>query len=143
GKSKSWLQSKLKKLRWPGRRAYPQLASFIWDVRKGDKVIASTSGRGIYALGTVIGDYEFNNELEYSHSRKMRWETTFWHPVDIDSLKLRRNLNNKFKGRSSSTIRELEEKDWDCLCKKLNGVNTPFRNLEMWGGLIQSPEYEN
>jgi len=94
-------------------------------------------------LGTVIGDYEFNDELEYKHSKKVRWKTTFWHPVDIGSLKLGRDLNNKFKGRSSLTIRDLDPKEWDCLCDKLNKVPTPFRNLGMWGGLIQSPEYEN
>jgi hypothetical protein len=91
----------------------------------------------------VLGDYEFNNELEYRQTKKVQWETTVWSPVRIESLKLPQQLYNKFHGRSSGTIRELTTKEWDCLSKRLNEVNTPFRNLGMWGGLVQSPEYEN
>ncbi len=143
GKSQNWLKGEIERMKW-GRHAYNQLEQFIWDVQKNDKVIASTSGKGVYAIGTVIGDYEFNEELEYKHSRKVRWETTFWHPLKIELLKLTpKSLYNKFHGRSSHTIRKLEEIDWDRFCNQLNRVGTPFRNLGMWGGLIQAPEYEN
>jgi hypothetical protein len=125
------------------RSAADQLNYFINEVEIGDKVIASASGNGIYAVGTIIGGYEFNEALEYKHSRKVRWETTFWHPVDIDLLKLSKSLYNKFHGLSSLTIRELELDEWDEFCDRLNNISTPFRNLGMWGGIIQSPEYEN
>ena len=125
------------------RSAADQLNKFTNEVQTGDKVIASASGNGIYAVGTVIGDYEFNDELEYKHSRKVLWETTFWHPVDIGLLKLSKSLKNKFHGLSSLTIRKLEAGEWDEFCDRLNNIRTPFRNLGMWGGLIQSPEYEN
>jgi hypothetical protein len=120
-----------------------QLDDFINQVQVDDKVIASTSGKGIYAVGTITGDYSFNDELEYKHSRKVRWETTFWNPVEVESLKLPRPLHNKFHGQSSHTIRKLEENDWDLLSRRLNQFETPFRNLGMWGGLVQAPEYEN
>jgi hypothetical protein len=123
--------------------AVNQLNYFVNEVQIGDKVVASTSGKGIYAVGTIIGDYKFNRQLEYKHSRKVQWETTFWHPVDIRLLKLPKPLYNKFHGLSSQTIRELEEDEWDKFCERLNRVSTPFRNLGMWGGLIQAPEYEN
>lgn len=127
------------------RSAADQLNYFINEVEVGDKVIASASGNGIYAVGTIIGGYEFNEELEYKHSRKVRWETTFWHPVDISLLKLKstKSLYNKFHGLSSLTIRELKLDEWDKFCDRLNNISTPFRNLGMWGGLIQAPEYEN
>ncbi len=120
-----------------------QLDDFINEVSVKDKVVASTSGKGIYAIGTIIGDYEFNHELEYKHSRKVQWETTFWHPVGIEEVGLRGSLYNKFHGQSSQTIRELGKDDWDEFCRKLNKVVTPFRNLGMWGGMVQAPEYEN
>jgi hypothetical protein len=120
-----------------------QLYTFIHDVQIGDKVVASASGRGVYALGTVKGDYLFDQQLEYKHSRKVWWETTFWHPVDIDDLDLSAPLYNKFHGHGSGTIKNLDPDEWNCLCENLNKVRTPFRNLGMWGGLIQSPEYEN
>jgi hypothetical protein len=146
GNAKGMTKEKLRnKFNHPGEstQAFKQFANFCFDVRKGDRVIASSSGTGIYALGTVIGDYEFNEELEYKHSRNVRWETTFWHPVEIASLHLPRSFEYKFSGQSSQTIRDLTEKEWDCLSKRLNNISTPFRNLGMWGGLIQSPEYEN
>ena len=52
--------------------AVKQINAFVNEVRIGDKVIASTSGKGIYAVGTIIGDYEFNDKLEYKHSRKVQ-----------------------------------------------------------------------
>jgi len=143
GKSRRWLRKRLKQMRWPGARAYNQLEDFIWNVSKGDKVVASTSAKGIYALGTIIGDYEYNRALEYKHTRKVGWETTFWHPVDIDDLLGHDSIYYKFHGPTSQTIQDLEEEEWNRLCRKLREVRTPFRNLPMWGGLIQSPEYEN
>jgi hypothetical protein len=126
--------------------AVEQINAFVNEVQIGHKVIASTSGKGIYAVRTVIGDYEFNDELEYKHSRKVQWETTFWNPVDIRRLNLQnshKSLYNKLHGRSSQTIKNLDESEWKIFCKRLNGISTPFRNLGMWGGLIQAPEYES
>ena len=143
GKDKTALQ----RMKFEGKlltgSATRQINAFVNEVQIGDKVIASTSGKGVYAVGTVIGDYVFNDELEYKHSRKVQWETTFWNPVDISLLKFSESLNNKFHGLSSLTIRELEVGEWNRFCDRLNSISTPFRNLGMWGGLIQSPEYEN
>jgi hypothetical protein len=120
-----------------------QIDDFVNQVQVGDRVIASSSGKGIYAVGTIIGNYVFNDELEYKHSRKVRWETTFWSPVEIESLRLSKTLRNKFHGQSSKTIRRLESDEWNLLSRQLNQFETPFRNLPMWGGLVQAPEYEN
>ena len=142
GKSGPWLRRKLESLKWPGLHAYDQLADFIWNVQTGDKVVASTSAKGIYALGTVTGGYQFNSKLWYKHSREVNWETTFWHPVDIDDLGLDQDVYNKFHGQTSWTIRNLDEREWKLFYTNLSRIHTPFRNLSMWGGLIQSPEYE-
>lgn len=143
GISKEALRSKKHRGKPLKRFAVNQLNDFVNEVQIGDKVIASASGKGIYAVGTIIGDYKFNRELEYKHSRKVQWETTFWHPVGIESLKLSKSLYNKFHGLSSQTIRELDDYEWNKFSDRLNKVSTPFRNLGMWGGMIQSPEYEN
>jgi hypothetical protein len=142
GMTERKLRTKFNHLGW-STQSFNQFTDFLYRVRKGDKVVASSSGTGIYALGTVIGDYEFNEDLVYRHSRRVRWETTFWHPVDIASLRLPQTFKYKFSGRLSQTIRDLTKQQWDCLSKRLNNISTPFRNLGMWGGLIQSPEYEN
>ncbi len=137
------LRKKMKYKKGEANYAAGQLDAFINKVSVGDKVIASTSGKGIYAVGTIIGEYKFNGELEYKHSREVQWETTFWHPVEINSCEFPKSLYNKFHGRSSQTIRYLEEDEWEEFCDWLNGVHTPFRNLGMWGGMVQAPEYEN
>lgn len=143
-KDENWLKGKLRDMRWPGKRAFEQLSNFRWKVGEGDKVIVCTSGKGIYAIGTIRGDYEYNEALEYSHSRKVQWDTTFWSPVPIDLLRLEKSsFYYKFHGLSSWTIRDLNSDEWNEFCERLNRVSTPFRNLQMWGGLIQAPEYEN
>ena len=122
-----------------------QLDAFINQVSIDDKVVASTSGMGIYAVGTITGHYKFNDALEYKHSREVQWETTFWHPVGIEELGLESNkeLFDKFHGQSSKIIRDLSEAEWNTFSKRLNGISTPFRNLGLWGGMVQAPEYEN
>src|SRR6185369_6649387 len=70
------LYKRFKGLRYSDREAKyaaGQLDEFINNVSESHKVVASTSGNGIYAIGTVTGHYEFNNELEYKHSRKVQW----------------------------------------------------------------------
>jgi hypothetical protein len=119
------------------------LYRFANEIGRGDKVVVSASGKGVFALGTVIGDYQYNDRLQYKHTRPVRWDTTFWHPVDIAKLRLRGHLYNKFHGRSSGTFLKLSEVEWERVSEQLNKVSTPFRNLTTWGGLIQSPEYEN
>jgi hypothetical protein len=140
-------EEELSRKRCDGRFLSPQsvnqIYNFVNKIRKGDKVIASTSGKGIYAIGTIVGDYNFNDKLEYKHSRKVQWETTFWSPVKIGELKLSEKLQNKFHGRSSQTIRKLSEEEWREFSKQLSKVSTPFRNLGMWGGMVQAPEYES
>jgi hypothetical protein len=37
----------------------------------------------------------------------------------------------------------LDDDDWNKFSDQLNKVITPFRNLGMWGGMVQAPEYEN
>jgi hypothetical protein len=140
--SRGKLRSKFRR-KGSSEHAYRQFDTFVHEIHRGDKVVASASGKGVYAIGTILGDYEFNKELEYPHSRRVQWETTFWHPVDIEELRLPESLNYKFHGQSSYTIRKLDEKEWNCFCRHLNRIHTPFRNLGVWGGLIQSPEYEN
>jgi hypothetical protein len=156
GNAKNFNKEKLhravqgKPLKYSSRQAdyaSEQLDRFINQVSIRDKVIASTSPKGIYAVGTIIGNYEFNNELGYKHSRKVQWETTFWSPVGIDELnrehKFPIKLYDKFHGQSSQTIRDLTDEEWQIFSAQLNNISTPFRNLGMWGGLIQAPEYES
>jgi hypothetical protein len=142
GLTRTAVRASHRRIRWSQRDA-DLLYTFANEFQKGDKVVVSASGMGIFALGTVMGDYCYNDQLEYKHTRPVRWDTTFWHPVDIDSLNLRGPLYNKFHGRSSGTFRKLSVAEWEHVSKQINEVPTPFRNLSMWGGLIQSPEYEN
>ena len=75
--SKKGLEAAVEKLGW-SKQACTQIRQFRYELNIGDKVVVSASKTGIYALGTVMGNYQFNNDLEYRQTRKVRWETTFW-----------------------------------------------------------------
>ena len=55
GNAKGITQKKLRAKfnRW-STQAFNQFADFFYNIQIGDKVVASSSGTGIYALGTVI-----------------------------------------------------------------------------------------
>jgi len=60
-----------------GEKTRPsQLLKFYNEVRVDDKVLAN-SGREIYGVGTVIGNYRYDDSLYYEHSKPVRWELTY------------------------------------------------------------------
>ncbi len=104
-----------------------QLNNFINLISIGDKVVASASAKGIFAIGTITGDYEFDRKLEYKHSRKVKWEKIFSPLPSIVSLNLPVSTKFKFYGRSSRTIRELDESEWIHLTDELGIEHTTSR----------------
>ena len=90
---------------------------FYRDVELNDRVLAS-SGKRIYGLGTVKGDNRYDDGFFYSHSKPVRWELTFWDPLNIEEQKeqlgLPEELTNRI--RRNRTILELNkigiEQEW-------------------------------
>lgn len=126
-----------------GKHGTPrQLLEFYNHVKAGNRVVAH-SGHLIYGIGTVIGKrnggYKFNENLWYKHSKTVRWETTFWEPLNAEEL-LPKQLVNKIR---QCTIQELKKKEWDIIEGKVSKENTPFKNLSSWEGIYRAPQFEH
>lgn len=116
------------------------LLRFFHQVEKGDKIIAS-SGRFIFGIGTVNSNrYKYNMNLYYCHSKPVRWELTFWDPLDIYKLKVNAVLQKRLN--YNRTILELEKEEWEEIEDVLFKTKTPFKNMTNWDGLPRSPVYE-
>jgi predicted Mrr-cat superfamily restriction endonuclease len=95
------------------KKKYPksepnQLLRFYKDVSQNDKVVAS-SGKFVYGIGTVVGDYLYDKNLVYEYSKPVRWELTFWEPLNIEELSLSQNLKKRLN--LNRTILELKSKE--------------------------------
>lgn len=115
------------------------MLDFYFKVQKDDKVIAS-SGKHIYGLGTVIGKYKYDDQLYYEHSKPVRWEITFWDPLNVDHLKIPDKLKKKLG--QNSTIVELKPTEWALIDNALNHVHNPFQGLNNFEGICRAPQTE-
>ncbi len=116
-----------------------QLLLFYQDVKKRHKILAN-SGARIYGVGTVIRRYRYDESLTYKHAKGVRWELSFWEPVDIRELHLPNALERKLVRQI--TIQELQESEWKLLEKKLDDVESPFKGKSEILGLCGAPETE-
>lgn len=116
-----------------------QLLDFYFIVQKGDKIIAS-SGRYIYGVGTVIGKYKYDEQLYYEHSKPVRWELTFWNPLNVDDLKIPEKLKKKLS--QNRTVVELEPEEWNLIDNALNQIHNPFQGLNNFEGICRAPQTE-
>ena len=144
GKSDEAIEKKFK-IKYEGSPR--QLLKFYKKVRNGDKVIAS-SGKKIFGIGTVIGNYKFNKNLEFKHSKPVRWEITFWSPLDVKEFHVEKKLKKKLG--LNLTILELWKdeppkrklKKWGAILKVFDRTKNPFKNLTNWEGLPCAPRTE-
>ena len=116
-----------------------QLWKFYKEVLKGDKVIAS-SGKLIFGIGTIVGDYEYNKDLAYKHSKPVRWELTFWEPLNIEELQLSNEVKKKLS--LNRTIVKLKEEEWREIEEILTKNGNPLKNLSNWEGLCRASQTE-
>ncbi|RLI25125.1 hypothetical protein DRO57_04875 [Candidatus Bathyarchaeota archaeon] len=123
-----------------GYRSRPnQLWRFYKDVLRDDKVVAS-SGKFVYSIGTIVGNYLYDENLVYKHSKPVRWELTFWEPLNIEELPLSNDLRRRLN--LNRTILELSREEWRELEDVLTKSRNPFRNLSNWEGLCRAPQTE-
>jgi len=116
-----------------------QLWRFYTKVLAGDKVVAS-SGKYIYGLGYVNGKYRFDESLYYKHSKPVRWELTFWEPLDVEELNLSRKIKKRL--RLNRTILELTEEEWKMIDREVSRVKSPFEGVTNFEGILRAPRTE-
>ena len=123
---------------YPGNRPY-QLWRFYKEVLPGHKIVAS-SGKFIYGIGTLFKHYKYDENLVYKHSKPVRWELTFWEPLNINELPISGNLKRRLN--LNRTILELKKEEWNELEKALTENQNPFKNINNWEGLCLAPQTE-
>jgi restriction system protein len=50
-----------------------QINRFRYDFKNGDRVVTYNPNKRIYLIGEIVGDYEYDNQVEYHHVRKVKW----------------------------------------------------------------------
>jgi len=138
-KSEEAIIKRFNQIDWGYKTKPYQLLKFYKEVKYGDKILAS-SGKWIYGLGTVIGDYKYDEALYYEHSKPVRWELTFWEPLDMEKLGLPKKLVKRL--RLNRTILELRREEWELIDRAISRVKTPFEGLKNFEGLCRAPETE-
>lgn len=123
-----------------GEKTRPtQLLQFYAQIRENHKILAS-SGPEIYGVGRIIGCYKYDDSLYYEHSMPVRWESTYWEPLNVESLDLPADLKKKI--RLNRTVLELEPEEWALIDKALNHVKNPFQGLNNFEGVCRAPQTE-
>ena len=136
-KTREQLGRAFKKVRYHSKPH--QLWRFYTQVLTGDKVVAS-SGKFIYGLGTVMGNYEFDESLYYQHSKPVRWEVKFWAPLDVEDLPLPKELAKRL--RLNRTILKLAKEEWELIDKTVLQAKSPFEGFSNFEGMLRAPETE-
>jgi MoxR-like ATPase len=99
------------------------------EIKPRDKVVVYDKKFHINAICEVTGDYKPNKEIEYSHTKPVKWIKIFDPPLDIKPIK-----DNKLKNKISlnKTVVELTEKDWDIIYNyAMGGGNMPRGNEDV------------
>jgi hypothetical protein len=133
------IRKRFNQIDWGSKTRPNQLLTFYFKVNKGDKVIAS-SGKHIFGVGTAIGKYKYDEQLYYKHSKPVRWEITFWEPLNVEDLKIPNELKKKLG--QNRTIVELKPEEWTLIDNALNRVHSPFQGLNNFEGICRAPQTE-
>jgi hypothetical protein len=122
----------------------PRGADILWrfykEVKRGHKMLIN-SGQQIFAVGTITGGYDFNENLYYSHSMPIRLDLNFWEPANARTLGLPNKVEGKICGKKP-TITPLEPDDWEDITKGLDRVRNPFKGISEYEGFSRSPQSE-
>jgi len=133
------IKGRFNRIDWGSKTKPNQLIRFYRDVKPQDKVLAA-SGRHIYGLGTVTGNYKFDELLYYKHRRRVRWELKFWDPLHVEELGLPKRLVKRI--RLNRTLLKLEQGEWELIQDTVSRVKDPFEGLTSFEGICRAPQSE-
>ncbi len=98
---------------------WAEIIKDFFDIKPGHKAIVYDKNFHINALAEVIGGYEFNQKIDYPHTKAVKWIKIFDPPLNTkpleDELDTKISLNR--------TIIEMTKKDWDTIYDNVKGVN--------------------
>lgn len=70
----------------------------------------------------------------------MKWESTYWEPLDVEELHLPEGLTKRI--RLNRTVLELDPEEWVLIDKALNRTRNPFQGLNNFEGVCRAPQTE-
>lgn len=123
----------------PGQSA--AIIRLFLEIKPGDKVVVYDKKFHINAMGEVIGEYEFEKDLDYPHTKKVKWIKIFGPQFDahgnvlnedavpLDIRPIKDILETKIDQKR--TVIKLEKKDWDTIydyAEKITGDKNPDDN---------------
>lgn len=88
------------------------------EIKPKDMVIVYDKDFHINALAEVEGKYDFNKQIEYPHTKAVRWIKVFTPPLNIKPLEKELVTNLSF----NRTVIPLTKKDWDIIYNYAKGL---------------------
>ncbi|MDD5615783.1 MAG: AAA family ATPase [Candidatus Methanoperedens sp.] len=79
------------------------------EIKPGDKVVVYDKNYHINAMCKVIGEYEFEEDYDYPHTKKVEWIKIFSPPFDIRPIKLDTKMG------VPKTVIKMTERDWNAI----------------------------
>lgn len=62
-------------------------AEMVWrfarEMKPGDRVVANKGQRQVVGIGTIEGEYEFHEDAEFAHQRRVVWDDTEVRAIDV------------------------------------------------------------
>lgn len=95
--------------------------NFVNKIKKNDYILTYDSASRIYYLGQIIGDYKYNNKIEDSHTRAVKW---------FDKTISRDLISNETKNSlgASQTIFRITTEQTNEILNLFKGNNIKERN---------------
>ncbi|MBU4075805.1 MAG: AAA family ATPase, partial [Euryarchaeota archaeon] len=98
---------------------WADIIMLFFEIKHGDKVIIYDKNFHVNATAEVIGDYEFDDDFEYPHVKKVKWLKIFDEPLNIKPVK--NKLEKHIAG--PPTVIKLTKNDWDIINDHATGKN--------------------
>ena len=93
---------------------WAEIIKDFFDIKPSHKVIVYHKDFHINAMADVSGEYEFNEKIEYPHTKAVEWIKIFDPPYNIKPLE--NELQTKLS--LNRTVIEITKTDWDTIYAK-------------------------
>lgn len=79
------------------------------EIKPGDKVVVYDKKFHINAMCEVIGEYKFEKDFSFPHTKQVKWVKQFNPPLDIRPIKLETEMG------VPRTVIKMNERDWNAI----------------------------
>ncbi|MFZ3383314.1 MAG: AAA family ATPase [Candidatus Methanoperedens sp.] len=116
---------------------WADIIKMFFEIKPGDKVIVYDKKFHINAMCEVIGEYKFEKDFDYPHTKKVSWKKIFSPPLNIKPIKLDTKMG------VPRTVIKMTAKDWDTIYNYAIGNSEPKKEEEEDMDNITNSSHEN